>query len=52
MIPASEVHDLPAPVRGAMAGLGFEYLTLRTFSAGPGTLGPADVPLPVSGVLA
>lgn len=42
MIPASEVHGLPSAVRRGMAALGFEYLTLRTFSSTPGALEPAE----------
>ena len=38
MIPAAEVHDLPSAVRGAMGALGFQYLTLRTFSSSPGNV--------------
>jgi hypothetical protein len=48
LIPATEVHDLPSAVRSAMAALGFEYLTLRTFSSSPGTFGPPDAAPPVS----
>jgi hypothetical protein len=36
----SEVVDLARPVRLAEAGLGFQYLKLRTFAANPGTLEP------------
>jgi hypothetical protein len=42
MIPAAEVHDLPSAVRGAMAALGFEYLTLRRFRSSPGTFEQED----------
>ncbi len=42
MIPASEVHGLPSGVRRGMVALGFEYLTLRTFSSAPGTLQLAE----------
>jgi hypothetical protein len=47
MIAASEVHDLPSAVRGAMAALGFEYLTLRTFNSGPGTFEQEGLAAPV-----
>jgi len=40
MIPASDVSALPPVMRGVMAPLGFQYLTLRTFGAGPGALAP------------
>ena len=35
-----EVDNLPGPVRLAEAGLGFQYLALRTFAASPGVLEP------------
>ena len=46
MIPASEADGLPAVVRAAMAGLGFQYLTLHTFSARPGSLEPVGAGAP------
>ncbi len=49
MIPASEVHALPAAVRAGLAALGFEYLTLRTFRSAPGTLEPAEAVESVTG---
>ena len=47
MIAASEVHDLPSAVRGAMAALGFAYLTLRRFSSRPGTFEKEGLAAPV-----
>jgi hypothetical protein len=42
MIAARDAQDLPSVVRGVMAALGFQYLTLRTFGSTPGgTLEPA-----------
>jgi hypothetical protein len=44
----SEVDGLPGPVRFAEAGLGFQYLKLRTFAAKAGTLEPLEVNSAVS----
>jgi hypothetical protein len=38
LVAASEVGDLPAPVRHLAAALGFDYLLLRRFASAPGTL--------------
>jgi hypothetical protein len=38
----SELDDLPGPVRLAEAGLGFQYLKLRTFAANPGAFEPLE----------
>jgi hypothetical protein len=38
MVDAAEAQDLPWPVRRVLAGLGFRYLTLRTFASHPGRL--------------
>jgi deazaflavin-dependent oxidoreductase (nitroreductase family) len=38
MVDAGEAHDLPWPLRGVMAALGFQYLNLRTFAAHSATL--------------
>ncbi len=46
MIPASDADEQPAVVRAAMAGLGFQYLTLHTFSARPGSLASAGAGAP------
>lgn len=48
IIGAGEADNLPAAVRGIMAGLGFQYLTLRTFASGPGSLEPANPDAPAS----
>ena len=40
MVSAGDVEALPWALRRLMAMLGFEYLTLRTFAANPGALGP------------
>jgi deazaflavin-dependent oxidoreductase (nitroreductase family) len=42
LISAGDADDLPSAVRGAMSAAGFQYLTLRTFEAKPGTLEPMD----------
>ena len=46
MIAARDVETLPAPLRGLMASLGFQYLKLRTFGSEPGILGPNAEPEP------
>jgi deazaflavin-dependent oxidoreductase (nitroreductase family) len=38
LIPSNDVTDLPRVVRAFMAALGFQYLSLRTVGAEPGTL--------------
>jgi hypothetical protein len=38
MVDAGEVQDLPWPLRRVLAGLGFQYLNLRTFASHPGSL--------------
>ncbi len=43
MTPAGDADNLPAAVRAAMAGLGFEYLSLRTSREHRGTLEPVRV---------
>ncbi len=42
MIAASHADDLPTPVRGVLAALGFEYLTLRTLNCRRGRVEPAE----------
>jgi hypothetical protein len=42
MILASDVDALPWAVRRLMGALGFQYLSLRTFAATPGTLEPVE----------
>jgi len=54
LVAAGEVAELPAPVRGLCAALGFDYLLLHRFASAPGTLaevvedqaisGQADLP--------
>jgi deazaflavin-dependent oxidoreductase (nitroreductase family) len=43
LIPAANADNLPAAVRAAMAGLGFQYLTLRTTGEHRGALEPVHV---------
>jgi hypothetical protein len=43
MLPASDVDDLPSPVRVILGVFGFQYLRLRTFDVHPGTLEPAQL---------
>jgi deazaflavin-dependent oxidoreductase (nitroreductase family) len=48
LIQAGAAADLPGIVRGVMQALGFQYLTLRTFAVSPGTLEPAETPIPTA----
>lgn len=48
MILAQDVEALPSAVRGVEAALGFQYLTLHTLGAHPGTLEPVDAESPVA----
>ena len=41
MVAVSAVESLPRAIRSVMAGLGFQYLELRTFGASHGSLEPA-----------
>jgi deazaflavin-dependent oxidoreductase (nitroreductase family) len=38
LVAAGEIAELPAPVRGLCAALGFDYLLLHQFASTPGTL--------------
>ena len=42
LLPAGEVESLPRVLRGILGTLGFDYLLLRTFDSGPGTLEPVE----------